>query len=325
MQVSKNERLPAENELSLALAYKKMQTIRRVEEEIERLYPTDKIKSPIHLSIGQEAVAVGVCMALSNRDVVFSNYRGHAHYIAKGGDLNLMWGELYGKSNGGSGGVAGSMHLDASEVGFMCTSAIVASSIPNAAGFALANLMNGSDQVTVCFHGDAATEEGVFWETVNLAALKSLPIIFICENNKYAIYSHTRARTPKDNIVKRAQAFGIEGIFVEKTDVQLVYRAAVAAVEHVRGGKGPILVECMTTRWRDHVGPGEDRWLGYRSDEDLDQAIDNDELVRVRDLLDQSLVERINQEIESELKTAIDFAERGEFPNPEELYTHVYA
>ncbi len=306
-------------------AYKKLKLIRRVEEEIERLYPTDKIKSPVHLSIGQEPIAVGVCSALQKQDVVFSNYRGHAHYLAKGGDLKLMWAELYGKSNGGSGGIGGSMHLDCWDEGFMCTSAIVASGIPNAAGFALANLMKNDSRLTVCFHGDGATEEGVFWETLNFASLKSLPILFVCENNRYAIYSHQEARMKNDNIVERARAFGLKADRVEGETTQVFFEATLKAASDVRNGGGPALIECMTHRWRDHVGPGEDRHLEYRDNNELDIAIQQDDMVRIRSELETSEADAIDDSIEREIKEAIEFAEKGSFPEAKELYTYVWA
>ncbi|WP_421781069.1 thiamine pyrophosphate-dependent dehydrogenase E1 component subunit alpha [Kiloniella litopenaei] len=311
--------------LAPSYAYKKLRLIRRVEEKIERLYPSDKVKSPVHLSIGQEAVAVGVCSALEETDVVFSNYRGHAHYLAKGGDLNAMWAELYGKSNGGSGGIGGSMHLDCWDKGFMCTSAIVASGIPNAAGFALANLMKNDPRLTVCFHGDGATEEGVFWETLNFASLKNLPILFICENNRYAIYSHQSARMKSDNIVERAQAFGLKAERVRGESTQDFFEATLNASEAIKNGSGPILLECMTHRWRDHVGPGEDRHLSYRDNTELDKAIAQDELTEIRNKLPKEEVREIDEAVETEIQTAIEFAENGTFPKAEELLKNVWA
>ncbi len=315
----------APQNLTNSFSYKQLKLIRRAEEEIERLYPTDKIKSPVLLSIGQEAIAVGVCSALQSRDIVFSNYRGHAHYLAKGGDLKKMWAELYGKRNGGSGGIGGSMHLDDWDKGFMCTSAIVASGIPNAAGFALANLMKDDNRLTVCFHGEGATEEGVFWETLNFASLKSLPILFVCENNRYAIYSHQEARIRKDNIVERAQAFGLKANRIEDNSTKGFFKATQSAANDIRNGSGPILLECMTHRWRDHVGPGEDRYLGYRSDKELDHAIKQDDMAHIRATLDSEEADKIDLLIEQEIQEAIEFAESGSFPQEKELYANVWA
>ena len=173
-------------------AYYRYKKIRRTEEKITEVYHTDKIKSPVHLSIGQESIAVGCSMASSKKEIIFSNYRGHAHFIAHGGDYKAFWSELYGKRNGLSSGKAGSMHLGDLNINFMFTSAIVASSIPNAVGYALAQKMKNFSNVVLCYHGDGAMDQGVFWESINFASLKQLPILFICENNEYAIYSHLK-------------------------------------------------------------------------------------------------------------------------------------
>ncbi|MCY3023430.1 MAG: thiamine pyrophosphate-dependent dehydrogenase E1 component subunit alpha, partial [Planctomycetota bacterium] len=174
--------------------------IRRVEEEIARVYPSDKIKSPVHLSIGQEAVSVGVCEVLQPGDVVFGSYRGHALYLAKGGDLKAMLAELYGKQTGCCRGKGGSMHLADVRHGVMGTSAVVGTTIPSAAGYAYAVKLRAQPLVVVSFFGDGATEEGVFWETLNFAALKRLPLLLVCENNRYAIHTHQLRRQPADNL-----------------------------------------------------------------------------------------------------------------------------
>ena len=187
--------------------YRSLYRIRRVEEEIARVYPTDKIKSPVHLSIGQEGVAVGVCEALEPSDVVFGSYRGHAMYLAKGGDVRRMIAELYGKVDGCARGKGGSMHLVDVPQGVMGTSAVVATTIPNAVGYAYAIKLRRERRVVVSFFGDGATEEGVFHESLNFAALKKLPILFVCENNHYAIHTHQRQRQANEDICGRGAKF----------------------------------------------------------------------------------------------------------------------
>src|SRR5262249_37388921 len=179
--------------------YRSLYRIRRTEQEIARVYPTDKVESPVHLSLGQESAAVGVCAALRPTDIVFATYRGHAAYLAKGGDLDAMVAELYGKANGCAGGKAGSMHLIDVGAGMMGTSAVVATTIAQAVGYALAEKMRRRDTVVVSFFGDGALDEGVFHESINFAALKKLPVLFVCENNGYAIFSRVRDRVPDDN------------------------------------------------------------------------------------------------------------------------------
>src|SRR5439155_4707591 len=180
--------------------YRSLYRIRRVEEEIARVYPTDRIKSPVHLSIGQEAVSVGICSALRADDVVFGTYRGHALYLAKGGDLKQMVAELYGKVTGCARGKGGSMHLVDAAHGVMGASAVVGTTIPHAVGYAYAMKLRGEDRIVVSFFGDGATDEGVFDESLNFAALKRLPILFVCENNSYAIHTHQVRRQAQANI-----------------------------------------------------------------------------------------------------------------------------
>src|SRR5476651_1533237 len=198
-----------------ARLYRSMLLIRRVEEEIIRLYPTDNIKSPVHLSIGQESVAVGVCAALAPCDIAFGTYRGHALYLAKGGDVPRMIAELYGKVDGAARGKAGSMHLVDPSVGMMGTSAIVATGISNAVGAALALKMRRSKSIVVCFFGEGATDEGAWHESMNFASLKKLPILFVCENNFYAIYSHVRDRMAGPGLGARSQAYGIPAELIQ--------------------------------------------------------------------------------------------------------------
>jgi 2-oxoisovalerate dehydrogenase E1 component len=305
--------------------YRSIYRIRRVEEEVARIYPTDKIKSPTHLSIGQEAVAVGVCEALRPTDIVFGTYRGHACYLAKGGDLKKMIAELYGKATGCAKGKGGSMHLIDVRAGVMGTSAVVGTTIPHAVGYAYAMRLQRKDTIVASFFGDGAIDEGVFHESMNFAALRKLPIIFICENNSYAIHSHQLARQPALNIVDRARAYSIPAERVEDNDVQRTYDLVKAAADEIRSGQsGPRFFECMTYRWKEHVGPNDDFDKGYRSISEAQPWFANDQLKRLENLLEPLVRERIAAEVEVEIKEAFDFAESSPFPAEEELYTDMF-
>jgi len=313
-------------QIDYANFYRSLYRIRRVEEETARIYPTDRIKSPVHLSIGQEAAAVGVCEALRPDDVVFGTYRGHALYLAKGGDLNRMMAELYGKTTGCTGGKGGSMHLIDPDHGVMGTSAVVSTTIPHAAGYAYAARLQGRDTVVASFFGDGAVDEGVFFETLTFAGLKRLPVIFVCENNLYAIHSHHLDRHPQDDLCGRARSLGLEADRVEANDVFALHERATEAVEAIRSGEGgPAFIEVMTYRWKQHVGPGDDFHLGYRSEEEARQWIDSDQLPRVGSHLEPGARARIEAEVEDEIRSAIRFAENSPFPEPRELWTDVFA
>jgi len=304
-------------------AYYLFLLIRRSEEKIIDLYNTDKIKSPVHLSIGQEAIAVGVSMALSENDVIFSNYRGHAHYIARESNLDKMWAELYGKSRGSSRGKGGSMHLNDWNKKFMPTSAIVATAVPEAVGYAFALKYKNKNSVVVCYHGDGATDEGVFWESLNFASLHRLPIIFVCENNQYAIYSHQKTRSLNDPIVERANAFGVNARKVNGSKTEDFYNATIECIDKIRENPNPYLIECMTTRWSDHVGISDPE-LNKQEVEDIKIAMENDDLKNLENRLSKDDVVRINEQVELEIDKAVSFAEKSKFPNKDELYDNVY-
>ena len=308
-----------------ARLYRAMFLIRRVEEEIIRLYPTDKIKSPVHLSIGQEAVSAAVCDHLDKTDVVFGTYRGHALYLAKGGDVPRMMAELYGKVDGCARGKAGSMHLVDPSVGMMGTSAVVATGVSNAVGAALALKMQRSKAIVVCFFGEGATDEGAWHESMNFASLRKLPILFVCENNFYAIYSHVKDRMAGPGLRARSKAYGIEAELIDDHEPMKLHERAGAAVAAVRSGAGPRLLECMTYRWRDHVGPGEDRVHQYRPDHELDAKIEGDNLRIVGDLLPADLRTSIEAAEEKRVQDAIAFAEASTFPEDQEIYDHVFS
>lgn len=305
--------------------YRTLYRIRRVEEEIARVYPTDKIKSPIHLSIGQEAVSVGVCEALRPDDVVFGTYRGHALYLAKGGDLRKMIAELFGKATGCAKGKGGSMHLIDTEARVMGTSAVVATTIPQAVGYAYALKLRARDSIVVSFFGDGAVDEGVFHESMNFAALKKIPMLFICENNLYAIHSHQLARQAMSNICERVIVYGIPTERIDHNDALRIYERVKEAVHEIRCGKsGPRFFECMTYRWREHVGPNEDFHAGYRSRSEADPWFKNDQVQRLSRLLDSETRQKIEAEVENEIKAAFEFAEGSPSPEDEALYTDVF-
>ena len=312
------------NLFDIKKAYYLFLLIRRSEEKIIELYNTDKIKSPVHLSIGQEAVAVGVSLALSESDIIFSNYRGHAHFIAREANLDKMWAELYGKSRGTARGKGGSMHLNDYEKNFIPTSAIVSTAVPEAVGYAFALKYKKQEGVVVCYHGDGATDEGVFWESLNFASLHSLPIIFICENNKYAIYSHQNTRSLNNPIVDRAKAFGVSSIRVSGNKTKNFFDATLDCIKQIKKKSQPFLLECMTTRWRDHVGITIPE-LSKAEFEEIENAKNNDDLIELEKQLPEDDVLIINKKVTIEIEKAINFAESSNFPEESELYDNVLA
>jgi TPP-dependent pyruvate/acetoin dehydrogenase alpha subunit len=306
--------------------YRALYRIRRVEEEIARVYPQDKIKSPVHLSIGQEAISVAVCEALEPRDVVFGTYRGHALYLAKGGDLRQMIAELYGKATGCAQGKGGSMHLIDTDAGVMGTSAVVGTTIANSVGYAYAQRYRRSDAVVASFFGDGATEEGVFHESLNFAALKRLPIVFVCENNSYAIHTHQLRRQALANIAERARSYGIAAQRIDDGDVLALHEQVQSAVAAVRSGKsGPVFFECKIYRWKEHVGPGDDWHLGYRMPQEAEAWRENDPLSKLAAQIDDDERRQIEGEVECEIEVAFAFAEVSPEPKAEALFDGVAA
>jgi TPP-dependent pyruvate/acetoin dehydrogenase alpha subunit len=304
-------------------AYRALLRIRRVEEEIARLYPTDCIKSPVHLSIGQEAASVAVCKALRPDDVAFGTYRSHALYLAKGGDLRRMIAELYGKVTGCARGKGGSMHLIDVGAGLMGTSAVVGTTIPLAVGYALAQQIRGTGRVVASFFGDGAVEEGAFHESLNFAALRKLPVVFVCENNLYAIHTPQRARQAAAGICDLAQAHGIPAVRIEDGDFFRINEAAEQAVAAARAGGGPRFLECMAYRWKEHVGPGEDFHFGYRDRGEAEPWLERDPIECVGAQLRPAERRAIAQEVEEEIRAAFAFAEESPFPEAEELWSDV--
>lgn len=311
--------------------YREMLRSRRVEEKIAELYPQQEMKCPCHLYIGQEAVAAGVCGTLSREDYLFGTYRGHGLYLAKRGNLRALFAELYGKETGVTHGRGGSMQLVAPEVGFLCASAIVGGTIPMAVGAALAAKFYSRGQISVVVFGDGATEEGVFHESMNFASLKQLPVVFVCENNFYATYSHQSARQCADNIYKRAEAYHMPGFRIDGNDVLAVYEGALSAVERARRGEGPTLLECRTYRWLEHVGPSQDTHLGYRSEKEVKEWMARcpiktfEEALLKEGVLSHETIQKLERELKEEIEEAVDFAQKSALPSVEELDKWVYA
>jgi pyruvate dehydrogenase E1 component alpha subunit len=292
--------------------------IRLVEEKIIELYPSDRIQSPVHLSVGQEAVAVGTCESLRATDLLFATYRSHAFYLAKGGDLSRMFAELYGRIDGLAKGKAGSMHLAAPDVGMMGSSAVVGSNLPHAAGAALAARNRGDDQVIVCAFGDGATEEGVYHETLNFVALLQLPVILLCENNGLAVHATQRERQSY-KITDHARTFGLEAtVMKDGHDVLAVGDAMQRLIAATRIDRKPRFIEVHTYRYKEHVGPGDDFDAGYRSRSELLAWQARDVLIQ-----DAELVAHFKPSIEREIAAAVAFAENSCSPGREELLTDI--
>lgn len=310
---------------SVARIYRSLRRMRRAEEVTAEIYPSDKIKSPVHLSIGQEAVTVGVVDAINDEDYVAGSYRCHAAYIAKGGDLGAMYAEMYGKSTGCAKGRGGSMHLIEAPHNVIGASAVVGTHIPVAVGHAMAVKREGKGRMVACFMGDGATEEGAYYESLNFASLHTLPILFVCENNGFAIHTPLDKRWATRKLCERVETFGIPATRIDDGDVFAIRDGAMKAVKAIRGGAGPQFMECETYRWREHVGPNEDYDDGYRTREDQASWIENDQVARLSQMLDGAECEAINAEIEAEIAAAVDFAETSPVPKPNEVWDHVYA
>ncbi len=313
----------------LTAFYTAMVRIRAFEDRVAELLVEGAIKTPSHLYIGQEGIAVGVCATLRREDYVFGNHRSHGHYLAKGGDMNAMMAELFGKKTGCAGGRGGSMHVIAPEVGMMGTVPIVSGTIPLAVGTALASTLQRKARVSVAFFGDGALEEGTTHESLNLAAHRRLPVLFVCENNLYASHLSLRERRAEDNIPQTAVAHGMPGFAVDGNDVVEVYRAAQAAAEQARGGGGPSLLECRTYRWRGHVGASWDLDVGVKRKDELGEWLRKDPIVKLRDRMTDRgspprLFEEIQQDVKREVDAALTFARTSPYPDPDDLYKHVY-
>jgi TPP-dependent pyruvate/acetoin dehydrogenase alpha subunit len=293
--------------------------IRLFEEKIIEIYPTDKIQSPVHLSIGQEAVAVGVCSQFAPEDMLFINYRGHAFYLAKGGPMQEMMAELYGRRGGLSGGKSGSMHLAAPQVNVMGASAVVASTISHAVGAALAGKILNQDRIFITTFGDGATEQGVYHESLNFASLHNLPVLFLCENNKLAVHSPLSERQSYA-LHQHAKSYGIKSYQIsEGYDFMEISKVTADVISYIKKTGSPVLLEVMTCRYKEHVGPGEDLHIGYRDAAEVNHWKTLDPLCT-----DTKLIDKFSPVINKEILAAVAFAEASEFPDISNLLTDVF-
>ena len=310
--------------------YRQMVKIRLFEEEVNQLYLGAKMPGLAHLYIGEEAVAVGVCEALRRNDYITSTHRGHGHCLAKGASVDKMFAELLGKEAGYCRGKGGSMHIADQDTGNLGANAIVGGSAGIATGAAMSAKMRGSDQVAVCFFGDGALGQGLLYETMNMASLWKLPVIYVCENNQYNEYTHYRETTAGE-VTGRAGAFGVETESIDGQDVRLVHTTAQRLVERARRGEGPAFLQCHTYRFHGHHVGDIDRSYYRNKKEESEWKNQRDPLKLLADwlqknkLADADLLGRIENEIAAEIKQAVTFALDAPYPAPDEVKQHVYA
>ena len=322
--------MPLSREELLTL-YRDLLRLRLVEETIASRYSEQEMRCPVHLSVGQEASAVGACSPLTEKDVIVSTHRSHGHYLAKGGSLIAMLSEIYGKETGCCGGRGGSMHLFDKKAGVLASVPIVGSTIPLGVGAALTFQQRGESRVSMVFLGDAATEEGVFHESLNFASLLNLPVVFFVENNLYSVYTHIRERQPQRPLTAYAKAHGMPSMRVDGNDVLVVREAAQEMVERARQNEGPSLIVADTYRWREHCGPSYDNDLGYRT---MSEFKDWEHLCPVKklrehlvdlDFLSDKITAGLTEQLETEINEAFESARKAPFPLPESAGLRVYA
>ena len=303
--------------------YEVMYKTRRFEEEVFELYKTGLMPGLAHLYLGEEAVAAGACKALNENDFIGSTHRGHGHLVARGADLNKMMAEILGKETGYSKGKGGSMHIMALDKGILGANGIVGGEIPIATGAAYGSKLRGSDEVTICFFGDSASNQGTFHESINMAAAWNLPIVYLVENNLYGISVDIRRVTKEHHIAKRAAGYGIDGITIDGNDVFTVYEEVKKAVDKARRGEGPSIVECLTYRWQGHhVGdPGL-----YRPEEEIKEWKAKEPLLKLEalNLLSEEEISKIKESVEVEIKEAVKYAVDSPYPEIEEAYNDVF-
>lgn len=309
--------------------YGKMLLIRRFEECVADLVEDGQIATPCHFCIGQEAAAVGVCEALEKTDTVWGAHRSHGHYLAKGGNVNRLMAEILCRATGCSGGRGGSMHVIDQSVGVMGTVPIVGATIPIAVGAALASKLRGANSVSVSFFGDGATEEGHFHESLNLAGIQNLPVIFVCENNLYSSHMGIFQRRREDNIIRSAETHGIAGERIDGNDVEAVFEATTNAVEMARRGGGPTLLELRTFRWRGHVGPKWDEDVGVKRKDELKEWLHRDPIAACKRRLcslgvGAATFDKIDREVETSVLNSLEFAQASPAPTPESVTDYVY-
>ncbi|MDH5754930.1 MAG: pyruvate dehydrogenase (acetyl-transferring) E1 component subunit alpha [Candidatus Bathyarchaeota archaeon] len=308
--------------------YRKMLEIRFFEEKVFELYAQNLVPGTIHLYAGEEAVAVGICNNLRKDDYITSTHRGHGHCIAKGAELKRVMAEILGKKTGYCKGKGGSMHIADFSIGMLGATAVVGGGIPIAVGAGLSIKLRGTDQVVSCFFGEGASNQGTFHESINMAAIWKLPVIFVCENNLYAMGTCQSRAMAIENVADRATAYGIPGEAVDGNDVLAVYEAAREAVERARKGEGPTLIECKTYRHKGHsrIDPAK-----YRPKEEVEEWLAKDPIKRFKEKLLQTNtlveaeVQQIEKEVSAEIEEAVKFAMESPYPAPEEASEDVYA
>ena len=312
----------------LELMYARMMKIRLFEDRVKVLFAAGELPGFVHLYLGQEAVAAGACAPLNDEDYITSTHRGHGHILAKGGEFKYMMAELYGRSTGYNKGKGGSMHIAWPKLGILGANGILAAGMPIAAGAALSAKYRKSGQVTVCFFGDGASNEGVAHETMNIAAAFDLPLVFVCENNLYAVGTYQPSVRPIEDIADRANAYGMPGVVVDGNDVIAVYEVVDAAIERARTGNGPTLIECKTYRWHTHFEGEADT---YRPPEEVAAWREREPIAPYRDMLislavfsDEDLT-AIDESIIQELEEAVEFSRNSPFPEPETALTDLWA
>jgi pyruvate dehydrogenase E1 component alpha subunit len=320
-------------ELTLAQAiecYRSMQRIRKFEERVIRLVNDNEIAGVTHEYIGQEAVAVGVCAALRTNDVITSTHRGHGHIIAKGGQVSKMMAELFGRKTGYNRGRGGSMHIADLSLGIYGANGIVAAGAPIAMGAAWASKIRGNTQVAVSFFGDGAMNQGVLHETMNMASLWKLPVIFVCENNGYAVTLSSDQSSANSRFSERSSAYSMKGIVVDGMNVSEVYEVALEAVERARRGEGPTFLECQTYRFMGHHTAEGTMNLNYRSKEEIENWKSKDPIVWHAANLQTNgasliYLQQIDDEVALEVEQAVEYARQSPSPLPEESLELMYA
>jgi TPP-dependent pyruvate/acetoin dehydrogenase alpha subunit len=311
--------------------YHSMLRIRRIEEALAKRYAEQEMRCPMHLCIGQEAIAVGVGATLSLHDKMYSNHRAHGHYLAKGGSLDAMIAELYGRASGCCGGRGGSMHMIDLDVGFMGATPIVGGTVPLAVGSAWASKLQKKTDVTVVFLGDGCFEEGVVHESLNFAALHQLPILFVCENNDFSVYTRRNARQPNRSIHQIAAAHGIKTAHGDGNDVELVFHLSNTAFKDLREGKGPWFLEFSAYRWREHCGPDFDDHLQYRTSSEVEVGKSACPIKRFEKfslatgLFSNHEIEEMESNIKAEINHSFAYALADREPNLEDAKAYIYA
>jgi pyruvate dehydrogenase E1 component alpha subunit len=308
--------------------YTSMLKIRYFEEKVFELYGQNLVPGTIHLYAGEEAVAVGVCSSLHLDDYIISTHRGHGHCIAKGADLGKTMAEILGKKTGYCKGKGGSMHIADFDIGMLGATAVVGAGIPIASGAGLSIKLRSTDQVAVCFFGDGASNQGTFHEGINMAAVWKLPVIFVCENNLYAMGTRQSIVMTIENVADRATAYGIPGVSVDGNDVLAVYEAASEAVKRARKGEGPTLIECKTYRQKGHsrFDPA-----AYRPKAEVEEWLKKDPITRFKSVLIENgtltlqEANKLRLEVKEAVEAAVKFATESPFPQREEALEDVYA